>query len=363
MNKLALYCRAGFEKEAAAEITEKATALGVFGFTRVVENSAYIIFECYQANDADRLAKEINFNQLIFIRQMLVVSDLLEEMNPEDRITPIIKQYQQVAVKINLAQSNELWVETPDTNEGKSLSAFCRKFTVPLRQNLKQQGWLLSQKKHKNSLTLHIFFIKPNCCYVGYSYNHNHSEHFMGIPRLKFPTEAPSRSTLKLEEAILTFIPSQEESKRFSEQMYAVDLGACPGGWTYQLVKRGLFVYAVDHGKMALSLHETGRIEHCPTDGFTFQPPKRKQIDWLVCDMVEQPIRISKLITKWLLNKWCRETIFNLKLPMKKRYQEVQLCLSSIEDQLHKAGLEFRIQAKHLYHDREEITVHIQVIK
>ena len=33
--------------------------------------------------------------------------------------------------------------------------------------------------------------------------------------------------------------------------MVGVDLGACPGGWTYQLVKRGLFVYAVDHGKMA----------------------------------------------------------------------------------------------------------------
>lgn len=90
------------------------------------------------------------------------------------------------------------------------------------------------------------------------------------------------------------------------------------GGWTYQLVKRGLFVYAVDHGKMAASLHDTGRIEHCAEDGFKFQPPKRKKkVDWLVCDMVEQPSRISLLIGKWLLNGWCRETIFNLKLPMK----------------------------------------------
>ena len=108
----------------------------------------------------------------------------------------------------------------------------------------------------------------------------------MGIPRLKFPADAPSRSTLKLEEAILTFIPRNEESKRLNENMVGVDLGACPGGWTYQLVKRGLFVYAVDHGKMAASLHDTGRIEHCPEDGFKFQPPKRKHIDWLVCDMV-----------------------------------------------------------------------------
>ena len=122
---------------------------------------------------------------------------------------------------------------------------------------------------------------------------------------------------------------------------------------------RGVFVYAVDHGKMAASLHDTGRIEHCPEDGFKFQPPKRKHIDWLVCDMVEQPSRIANLIGKWLINGWCRETIFNLKLPMKKRYQEVMLCLENLAVMLAEKELEFDIQAKHLYHDREEITVHI----
>ena len=41
MNKLALYCRIGFEKEVAAEITDRASERGVFGFARVVENSGY----------------------------------------------------------------------------------------------------------------------------------------------------------------------------------------------------------------------------------------------------------------------------------------------------------------------------------
>ena len=74
MNKLALYCRIGFEKEVAAEITDRASERGVFGFARVVENSGYVIFECYQPGDADRLAREIPFNRLIFARQMIVVS-------------------------------------------------------------------------------------------------------------------------------------------------------------------------------------------------------------------------------------------------------------------------------------------------
>ena len=80
MNKLALYCRIGFEKEVAAEITDRASERGVFGFARVVENSGYVIFECYQPGDADRLAREIPFNRLIFARQMIVVSDLLENL-------------------------------------------------------------------------------------------------------------------------------------------------------------------------------------------------------------------------------------------------------------------------------------------
>ena len=234
---------------------------------------------------------------------------------------------------------------------------------MPLRNHLKKAGYLGKSAQARNSMTLHILFIRSGCCYVGYAYNHNRSPFLMGIPRLKFSAEAPSRSTLKLEEAILTFVPQAEEKKRFTDSMTGVDLGACPGGWTYQLVKRGVFVYAVDHGKMAASLHETGRIEHCAEDGFKFQPPKRKTIDWLVCDMVEQPIRISKLIAKWLINGWCRETIFNLKLPMKKRYQEVQLCLNYLSDELAKNGFRFSIQAKHLYHDREEITVHIALQK
>lgn len=52
---------------------------------------------------------------------------------------------------------------------------------------------------------------------------------FYGNPRLKFPADAPSRSTLKLEEAILTFIPRKEENKRLNENMIGVDLGLALG--------------------------------------------------------------------------------------------------------------------------------------
>ncbi len=54
------------------------------------------------------------------------------------------------------------------------------------------------------------------------------------------------------------------------------------------------------------------------------------------------------------------ETIFNLKLPMKKRYEEVSQNLAYIQAQLDEHGVNAQIQARQLYHDREEVTVHVR---
>ena len=77
MNKVVLYCRPGFEKECAAEITDKASRLEVFGFARVKEDSGYVIFECYQMEDGDKLVRELPFSSLVFARQMFVAGELL----------------------------------------------------------------------------------------------------------------------------------------------------------------------------------------------------------------------------------------------------------------------------------------------
>ncbi|EXU74976.1 23S rRNA (cytidine(2498)-2'-O)-methyltransferase RlmM [Erwinia mallotivora] len=355
MNKILLYCRQGFEKECAAEITARAAAREVFGFARVKEESGYVLFECYQPQDAEKLIGELPFSELIFSRQMIVVGELLRDLPPDDRVTPIT-----AALNGNVEKGGELRVEVPDTNESKELLKFCRKFTVPLRSSLRAAGVLLNHENSKRPV-VHVFFIAPGCCYVGYSLTQNNSPFFMGIPRLKFPADAPSRSTLKLEEAFHVFIPADEWDERLGSGMYAVDLGACPGGWTYQLVKRSMMVHAVDNGPMAPALMDSGQVFHHREDGFKYRPT-RNNIYWLVCDMVEKPVRVANLIADWLVNGWCRETIFNLKLPMKKRYEEVTQNLAMINEKLKANGINAQIQARQLYHDREEVTVHIRRI-
>lgn len=177
----------------------------------------------------------------------------------------------------------------------------------------------------------------------------------MGIPRLRMPGAAPSRSTLKMDEAIRWFISRDQQADLFRSGMTAVDLGAAPGGWTWQLVQRGCLVTAIDNGPMQDALMKTGMVEHYRTDAFTYVPEKR--VDWLVCDMAERPLHVSRLIARWFTSKQCRNAIFNLKLPMKKRLLSVHECIDLIEQKLSQANIGHTIKAKQLYHDREEITV------
>jgi 23S rRNA (cytidine2498-2'-O)-methyltransferase len=172
------------------------------------------------------------------------------------------------------------------------------------------------------------------------------------------PADAPSRSTLKLAEALATLVPAAERTARLKPGMRAVDLGAAPGGWTYQLVSHGLKVIAVDNGPLKGSMAIHPDVTHLREDGFRYKP--RQPVDWLVCDMVEQPHRIARLMAQWLAAGHARQAIFNLKLPMKRRMQAVRECFALIDEALRTAGMAYRLDARQLYHDREEITVYLR---
>ena len=171
------------------------------------------------------------------------------------------------------------------------------------------------------------------------------------------PAEAPSRSTMKLAEAIAVFMDRSEQTRLLRQGMTAVDLGAAPGGWTWQLVKRGIRVTAVDNGPMKGVLANHPLVQYLKQDGFKYSP--RKTVDWLVCDMVEKPSRVAALVGAWFVEGKCRHSIFNLKLPMKQRVAALDSALGGIRKQLDAEGINYRLIAKQLYHDRDEVTVYL----
>lgn len=347
MAGLFLFCRAGFESECAAELLEQAAHRGISGHCIAKPGAGYVRFESYPPAAAATLIDTLQLAQLAFARQWFSVIALRNDLPVQDRVTPLLETAQALP-----RAARELLLEYTDSEAGKPLARLARALTPPLRSALQAQGLL--REDHAAGLRLHVCLLSTHAACIGFSEPDNSSAWPGGVPRLKFPAAAPSRSTLKLEEALLRFLDDHERNRLLRSGMTAVDLGAAPGGWTWQLVRRGMGVIAVDNGALAPSLLETGLVEHQRRDGFRYQPPA--PVDWMVCDMVEQPIRVADLAAHWLAQGWCRLSIFNLKLPMKKRYAEVQRCLARIDEVLQRAGVAYGVACKQLYHDREEVT-------
>jgi 23S rRNA (cytidine2498-2'-O)-methyltransferase len=344
---LLAYCRAGFEPELAAELAERAAAAGFAGYPRAERGSGFVGFVC---DEAEALVAALPFANLIFARQKLRLLAELKELDPRDRIGPILDA-------LPHARYGSLVVEHPDSDAAKPLSGLARALGNALRPALRKRGYLTDTDKP--ALTrLHVCLLDGDHLLLASADPADSSPWPGGIPRLKLSPQAPSRSALKLEEALLTLLSESERAQWLKPGMKAADLGAAPGGWSWVLAREGLHVTAIDNGPLAESALATGLIRHLRADGFSWQPSQ--PLDWMVCDMVEQPRRVAQRMAEWFAQGWCRRAIFNLKLPMKKRYLEVRQNLADFEARCGQAGLPVQWRARQLYHDREEITVFAQ---
>ena len=341
---LLVQCRPGFENEAAAEVRDCAGG-HIFGTARAQNDDGYVLFHSDGTHDWRTLQQALPLRGLCFARQLWPVIAHLPALPARDRVTPIVDCLKSARMSVS-----SVMFEYPDTNQGKTRSGFCKRFAPLLQAAMEHAGMFKPGQRRLPQLQL--FFPDAAQVVIGLSDGAACSPWPMGIPRLRMPREAPSRSTLKLAEALFTLLDDSERERWLRAGQKAVDLGAAPGGWSWQLASRGLRVTAIDNGPMDKRLIADGLVTHLRADGFVWRPQGR--VDWLVCDMVEQPARIAALIAEWTRKGLCRHAIFNLKLPMKKRYAAVQQARETIASQLGK--LPFTLRFKQLFHDREEVT-------
>ncbi|MFT3869065.1 MAG: SAM-dependent methyltransferase [Nibricoccus sp.] len=172
---------------------------------------------------------------------------------------------------------------------------------------------------------------------------------FGGQRRMADDPLAPSRSYLKVEEAYVVFgrEPAPGET--------VIDLGAAPGGWSYSAAKRGARVIAVDNGPLKGGALDNALIEHRREDAFRFQPAQGEVIDWLFCDLVEEPHHVMRnLIEPWIAQGWCRRFVVILKFG---RVDPVALLREISAPGGVLATRTSGLRIRHLYHDREEFTL------
>ncbi|WP_018411085.1 23S rRNA (cytidine(2498)-2'-O)-methyltransferase RlmM [Methyloversatilis thermotolerans] len=348
LHGLLLYCRPGFERECAQEIVDRCGEAGHMVEAQAESGGGWVEAKA-DGGALWALTRVLRWRDLCFARQLLWSGRTVSGMNPGDRVTPVVEAARELCDGYA-----DFLIETPDTDHAKSLSATTRKLEPHMARALEEAGAFSEQP---GAPRLHILFVSADTAIVALSFPDRRSEWLNGIPRLRMPREAPSRSTLKLAEAFHTLLDEGEQERLLKPGMTAVDLGAAPGGWTWQLVSRHIHVTAVDNGRMNPALLESGLVIHKREDGFRFVP--RKPVDWLVCDMVEQPRRIAQLVARWITTGLCRHAVFNLKLPMKRRYEEWQLCSELIREACASADLKVQLRSRQLYHDREEVTCYL----
>jgi 23S rRNA (cytidine2498-2'-O)-methyltransferase len=265
-----------------------------------------------------------------------------------DRVTPLTAAVATLDADVHGRAWRAPYVEHPDTNEGKALSPLAHALAGRVTAALAAQGRLRDDAPRR----LHVFLCDGGTAYVGTS-DAASSRWPLGIPRIRVPHGAPSRSAAKLAEAFVVFL-GDGASEVLRPGMRAVDLGAAPGGWSWLLAQKGLRVTAVDNGPLKGAAATDPLIAHVRADGLAFRP--RRPVDWLVCDIVERPARIAELVADWIAEGAARGAIFNLKLPMKKRDEEVTRCAEVIATRLAREGVAHDFALRQLYHDREEVT-------
>jgi 23S rRNA (cytidine2498-2'-O)-methyltransferase len=117
----------------------------------------------------------------------------------------------------------------------------------------------------------------------------------------------PSRAYLKLWEALTLAgdMPGPGQT--------CVDLGACPGGWTWVLASLGARVISVDKAPLAPNVAAMPNVEFRQESAFGLDPSGIGPVDWLCSDVICYPERLLRLVERWLESGLARNFIFTLK--------------------------------------------------
>ena len=239
--------------------------MGVEGFVKAKPESGYAVFNAHQDDMGADLGRHLEFRRLVFARQMVRVGELLTDLPESDRVTPIV-----AAARALGKRYAALWIEMPDTNDGKSLATLTRPLLPHLEKALRKAGIAIDDARRPRSActcsssagapATWAWPIRPTARAGPW-----------GSRGCACRAAAPSRSAVKLAEALLEFFDDAERAKRFAPGMTAVDLGASPGGWTWQLVQRQMLVMAVDNGAIDARLMDSGQVKHRRDDGFHYR--------------------------------------------------------------------------------------------
>jgi len=341
MSNILFLCKERFEDSLSAEITSKCGAGGLLKKSPGLVNAEF---------PSDQLLPEKFF---IFERQRVENAVFIQEGNLGNMARDVVKN-----ILPGITRSEMQWTlhVFPPEDTGISIAPKIKYFKKQLIDFCRDHFGRVARRfvldadlRKENMMVLNICMLQEGLWGAAMLSENLSDPCPGGCHRMIFDEDAPSRSFLKVEEAldIMKTKPLQEER--------VFDLGAAPGGWSYAFLKRGCIVTAVDNGPMKImSLNSLpGKLVHVKADGLLYEPESRLlPADWLVSDMLVATGKNFALIKNWLGGKRARKFIINIKLPQVEPYPVIK----PMEEWLNARPF-IHYNIRQLYHDRHEVTL------
>lgn len=122
-------------------------------------------------------------------------------------------------------------------------------------------------------------------------------------------TSSPSRAYLKLWE-VFTLLDVRPQPGEL-----CLDLGACPGGWTWVLAGLGARVISVDKAPLDPRIAAMPGVEVRRESAFGLDPRSQSvpAVDWLCSDVICYPARLLSLVERWLATGKARRFVCSVK--------------------------------------------------
>jgi 23S rRNA (cytidine2498-2'-O)-methyltransferase len=155
--------------------------------------------------------------------------------------------------------------------------------------------------------------------------------------------EAPSRAYLKLWEFFTL------HGARPKPGAQCLDLGACPGGWTWVLAQMGCKVTSVDKAALDERVLRMPGVRQLKRDAFTLKPEDVGPIDWLFSDIICYPKDLFELVEVWAKSGLCRNFACTIKFQGETDFSTLQ-----------KFQAWPGAKVRHLFHNKHELTWWLQ---
>ncbi len=148
----------------------------------------------------------------------------------------------------------------------------------------------------------------------------------------------PSRAYLKLWEVLTLHEVLPNKNAR------CIDLGSCPGGWTWVLSQVAGEVISVDKAPLDPKIAKIRNVKFVKKDAFKLDPEEVGPIDWLFSDIICEPNRLFELVQVWK-NSGVKNFVCTIKFKGKTDFEAIERFRSITGSRL-----------IHLYQNKHEIT-------